>query len=59
MPRYDEMEGWRAVVWIEGMHSPSMMSFMTDWRTTSSKMFSTRMNLEKSSKINSWNLGSS
>lgn len=36
-----------------------MMSFMTECSTTSSKMFSTRMKREKSSKISSWKRGSS
>lgn len=36
-----------------------MMSFITECSTTSSKMFSTRMKLEKSSKISSWKRGNS
>lgn len=38
---------------------PCRMSFMTVCSTTSSYVFSTRMNLAKSSKISSWNRGSS
>lgn len=38
---------------------PIVMSFMTECSTTSSKMFSTRMKEEKSSKISSWKRGSS
>uniref|UniRef100_A0ABM5F758 Thimet oligopeptidase n=1 Tax=Pogona vitticeps TaxID=103695 RepID=A0ABM5F758_9SAUR len=40
-------------------HIPIIMSFMTDCSTTSSYVFSTRMNRAKSSKISSWNLDKS
>lgn len=42
-----------------GWHTPCRMSFMTVCSTTSSYVFSTRINLAKSSKISSWNRGSS